>query len=348
MQYSVILENSLKAYLQKQKNFRALVKGVQRTLQDKKYKHTNSSFEDFIKSRWNISKAQAYRYLISAKVIDQLEEFDIQPCYERICRSLYNCAKTPKQMKLLWGSILRTAGNRPDSINSSHVKKMWKQLCADKNYNKICHYEDEIMNKIEKSLNEYSKDSKQRQIKSIDDNNTHSNNYPSPIMNVPIIPSNNNINTVNEINNYYNTPYTQVEYPLLTISTQPSQQETYYPSPIQTSPSSNNIYNKGNNVKPLNITTLSVPSVNVIKYPVYEVQLPSPLPTQVPSQLPSPLPTQVPPQLPSPLPTQIPPQLPSPLPTEVPPQLPTVSINNQCAPIFTNYQEQPQQIVYYY
>ncbi|KAG4096027.1 hypothetical protein H8356DRAFT_1044137 [Neocallimastix lanati (nom. inval.)] len=194
MQNSIILQNTLNAYFEKQRSFKALVKSVQRSLQSKEYKLYTCTFEEFIKSKWNISKAQAYRYLISAKVIDQLEEFEIQPCYERICRSLYNCAKTLNQMKLLWGSVLQTAGNRPDCINSSHVNKMWKKLCADKKYDKICHYEDEIMNRVERSLNKHSKDVKQKQLynKDIKKNDTNPKSdsyqisyYPSPGLNIP-------------------------------------------------------------------------------------------------------------------------------------------------------------------
>ncbi|KAL6594757.1 hypothetical protein U3516DRAFT_672396 [Neocallimastix sp. 'constans'] len=58
----------------------------------------------------------SYRYLISAKVLDQLEEFEIQPSYERLCRSLHSCAKTTQQMKLLWRTILNIVGTSPDNI----------------------------------------------------------------------------------------------------------------------------------------------------------------------------------------------------------------------------------------
>jgi len=59
-------------------------------------------------------------------------------------------------MKLLWKSVLQKAKNRPDCINSSHVKKAWKELCMDKRYSHICHCEEEIMSNIEKSLNNYN------------------------------------------------------------------------------------------------------------------------------------------------------------------------------------------------
>jgi len=164
MQESTFFENPLNIYISKQRKFKSLVKSVQRSLKSKEYKQHGYSFDEFIKRRWNISKAQAYRYLISAKVLDQLEEFDIQPSYERLCRSLYNYAKTPQQMKLLWGTILKKARSRPDCINSSHVTKIWKELYSDERYSHICNFKKQIMDKVEKSLNMYSRKMKLKQI----------------------------------------------------------------------------------------------------------------------------------------------------------------------------------------
>ncbi|ORX45735.1 hypothetical protein BCR36DRAFT_107800, partial [Piromyces finnis] len=60
-------------------------------------------------------------------------------------------------MKLLWEAVLKKSNNQPDNINSSHITKIWKELCLDKRYSHICHYEDDIINKVEKSLKYYSK-----------------------------------------------------------------------------------------------------------------------------------------------------------------------------------------------
>jgi len=299
MQNKIIIQNTLKAYFEKQRSFKALVKDVQQSLQSKEYKLYSCTFDEFIKSRWNISKAQAYRYLISAKVIDQLEEFNILPCYERICRSLYNCAKTQNQMKLLWGAILQSAGNRPDCINSSHVTKMWKKLCSDKKYNKICHYEDEIMNKIEKSLNKNSKDVKRKQLHKETKQTspkivTQLSYYPSPCLNVPVIPSNDSSQTTTTLNNnnnnnniiYIGNPNTSQisQYP------SPTQNESIfslnesisYSIPSSSSPASvcsSQLSNEAT-VDPLNSTFIAVPTVNLIERPVLEVQY-SPQPISI-------------------------------------------------------------------
>jgi len=101
-----------------------------------------------------------------AKVIDQLDEFEIKPSYESLCKSLNDNAKSPIQMKLLWSKILQKTNNRPDCINSTHVQQYWKELCMDKRYSNICHYIDEydIKDKIEKSLNKLSTIKKCKQL----------------------------------------------------------------------------------------------------------------------------------------------------------------------------------------
>ncbi|OUM68798.1 hypothetical protein PIROE2DRAFT_3497, partial [Piromyces sp. E2] len=126
----------------------------------------------------------AYRYLIAAKVLNQLQEFYIQPCYERLCRSLYNCAKNSKQMKLLWKTILEKIGNRLYLINSSYIIKVWKDLCKEEKYQYIFHTEDEILSKIEKTLNKYSQEKKLKKMmqnvkKENDQSKSFSNNQKS-------------------------------------------------------------------------------------------------------------------------------------------------------------------------
>jgi len=141
---------------------------------------------------------EAYRYLICAKVLDQLKEFEIKPSYERLCRSLYNNAKTSSQMKLLWSTVLIKAGGRPDFINSTHISKIWKELSQNKRYDDICHFEDNIMNKIEKSSNKVSKEKKHKQLhlnksnslNSLNSSNSlnslnHSKSLNSQITNIP-------------------------------------------------------------------------------------------------------------------------------------------------------------------
>ncbi|OUM57338.1 hypothetical protein PIROE2DRAFT_17716, partial [Piromyces sp. E2] len=121
---------------------------------------------------------QAYRYLLCAKIIDQLEEFEIQPNYERLCRSLNKYAKTTQQLKLLWGMILKKINNNVDLITSSLVSKTWNELCKDKTYSHICHFEESIITKVENSIKEHSKKLKQNQLKpKSNNNNSHPKAY---------------------------------------------------------------------------------------------------------------------------------------------------------------------------
>ncbi|OUM57039.1 hypothetical protein PIROE2DRAFT_18102, partial [Piromyces sp. E2] len=122
-----------------------------------------------------------YRYLLSAKVLSQLEEFKIQPNYECLCRSLFKYAKKPEQLKLLWKTILEKTRGRLECINSSCVGKIWKELCVDKKYSNICQNEEDIMNRVELTLNKYSKKLKTKQLNTSKsetiDNKANKNTY---------------------------------------------------------------------------------------------------------------------------------------------------------------------------
>ena len=79
-------------------------------------------------------------------------------------------------MKLLWGMILYKINKKVDLITSSLVTKTWNELCKDKKYSSICNFEDSILTKIENTIKQHSKKSKQNQLKSYINNNTKSYN----------------------------------------------------------------------------------------------------------------------------------------------------------------------------
>ncbi|KAG4096741.1 hypothetical protein H8356DRAFT_1309411 [Neocallimastix lanati (nom. inval.)] len=141
---NVSYEKLIQDYISKQRRFKYLVKQIQKAIESCEYKRHGYSLNEFTKKNWNISQIEAYRYIIAAKVMDQLQEFEIQPNYVNLCKSLYNYAKTPEQLKLLWKTLLNKAKGRPYYINSSHVSKTWKELYQDKKYTHICHYEESI------------------------------------------------------------------------------------------------------------------------------------------------------------------------------------------------------------
>jgi len=119
-------------------------------------------------------------------------------------------------MKLLWGMILNKINKKVDLITSSLVTKTWNELCKDKKYSSICNFEDSILTKIENTIKQHSKKSKQNQLKSYINNNTKTNNYipkdqntinnnylisPETTSQCVIIPSNDCVYNENVINN---------------------------------------------------------------------------------------------------------------------------------------------------
>jgi len=111
-------------------------------------------------------------------------------------------------MKLLWGMILKKANKKVDLITSSLVTKTWNELCKDKKYSSICNFEDSILTKIENTIKQHSKKSKQNQLKSYNNNNnTRPNNSyltsPENSSQSVIIPSNECVFNENIIINQY-------------------------------------------------------------------------------------------------------------------------------------------------
>jgi len=211
------MENiSLSSQIEKQRAFISLIKDVQVSLNSKEYKKQGYSFNEYVKMKWNISQAQAYRYLICAKVLDQLEEFEIKPSYERLCKALHDAAKNPIQMKLLWSTILMKTKNKPEFINSNYVTKVWNELCKNEKFSHICNYENDIIAKVESSLNKFLREKKRNQLNCNKTPNKMSS-YPLPTLPEPlsdslikkqnIINNNNiiNITNINDVNiNYIN------------------------------------------------------------------------------------------------------------------------------------------------
>ncbi|ORY84536.1 hypothetical protein LY90DRAFT_220823 [Neocallimastix californiae] len=128
MNKNIESENSHNSYFSKQRQFKSLVKNIQKDIISKEYEKQGYSFKSYVRRTWNISQIQTYRYLISAKVLDQLEEFEILPCCENLCRFLYNCTETPEQIKLLWRTVINNMGSNPESINVSYVRQIWNEF----------------------------------------------------------------------------------------------------------------------------------------------------------------------------------------------------------------------------
>ncbi|OUM57337.1 hypothetical protein PIROE2DRAFT_17715 [Piromyces sp. E2] len=183
MEDIAFLENPLNVYLLKQVEFKKYVDEIQQSLNSKEYLKQGCSIEEFVKTKWNISKTQAYRYVLCAKIIDQLKEFEIQPNYERLCRTLNKYAKTVQQMKLLWGMILKKTNKNVELITSSLVTKTWNELCKNNNFSNVCYTEKSFMNKVENTMKEHSKKVKQNQLKSNNIYNINTKTYSQTTQN---------------------------------------------------------------------------------------------------------------------------------------------------------------------
>ncbi|KAL6605443.1 hypothetical protein LY90DRAFT_630957 [Neocallimastix californiae] len=224
-------ESSLTIYLRKQKKFVTLVNSIQKAISSKDYRKQGYTFNSYVKKNWNISKAQAYRYLISAKVLDQLKEFKILPNYERLCKIISSLTKTHEQVTLLWKTVLRKVENRLDEIDTSFITKVWKELCENEKYNYICHIKNNIGNNNEDSKNRDSEISENKIFTENESNsNIISNNLSYSIISSPENSENCIlINNNSSQNSYYPSPsFSEIE--LQSVNNY-SSQISFIPSP---------------------------------------------------------------------------------------------------------------------
>ncbi|KAL6628051.1 hypothetical protein U3516DRAFT_658481 [Neocallimastix sp. 'constans'] len=245
----------ISSYIEKQKQFISQVKSIQHDIINKEYKKHGCSFNDYVKSKWNISKAQAYRYLISAKVLDQLKEYDILPNYERLCRTINSITETPQQIKLLWGIIIKRYRNSPDNINSSMITKVWKELCMDKKYSNVCHIESGFSDKIERTLGDYSRRIKSKQLNSkTAKTNQNVNNIKNNVS--PNIPTT-IISPISINDNSIPSPVPTIVSPTITV---PENTVSY-----------KNNFSSQNNIQLATITT-TAPTNEICYIPTYQPQ----------------------------------------------------------------------------
>ncbi|OUM64378.1 hypothetical protein PIROE2DRAFT_8850 [Piromyces sp. E2] len=234
------------SYLEKQNNFKKFVSEIKNSLESKEYNKNDKTITEFLIS---------YRYLVCAKVLDQLKEFTIQPNYECLCRVLAKFAITHQQMKLLWSTILLKVNNNFDLITTSLVTKIWKELCHNKKFHHICHYEDDIMNKVDIFLKYRSRNLKKRQINHIYNNK---NNYISSCVLYPQT-------GFNETKNYYVSPICSPQFSNQIISNQNIFNQVTSNQIISNQINSNNIINNQRNSGNIQVSLPLSPS-NEISY----------------------------------------------------------------------------------
>lgn len=86
---------------------------------ERQYRATHSTFEEYCQERWNMKRAQAYRLIEASEVINRLSPIgDIIPTNEAQTREL---AKLPDEDQVLaWQAVIATAPG--GNVTASHVK----------------------------------------------------------------------------------------------------------------------------------------------------------------------------------------------------------------------------------
>ncbi|KAG4106982.1 hypothetical protein H8356DRAFT_1301818 [Neocallimastix lanati (nom. inval.)] len=116
--------------LKKQEKFRRTVLATKVIVSQKLYKAYSNSLEKYFNDKWKLSRAQVYRFLDCAKIIEKLSDFELQPCNERVCRSLNKLTKNTKYMRILWREVLKSINNDIQLVNSVLVEKIYKDLIS--------------------------------------------------------------------------------------------------------------------------------------------------------------------------------------------------------------------------
>ncbi|KAJ3169517.1 hypothetical protein HDU88_000707 [Geranomyces variabilis] len=112
----------------KQKRFARTVLAVHAIVSQKLYKTKANSLEAYFRDAWKISRAQVYRFLDCAVILKQLEKFSEQPCRERLCRSLKRVAKNRADIHALWAAVLEKVNNEHESVTSTIINNVWREL----------------------------------------------------------------------------------------------------------------------------------------------------------------------------------------------------------------------------
>ncbi|KXS12482.1 hypothetical protein M427DRAFT_137193 [Gonapodya prolifera JEL478] len=115
----------------KQRGFQTTVFAINEIVQKKLYKSKANSLEGYFRTQWKMSRAQVYRFMDSAYVLNNLDGFEDLPARERICRALKKLTKTRQELRLLWHRVLdRHSGMMMDQLNSTSVMTAYKDLEA--------------------------------------------------------------------------------------------------------------------------------------------------------------------------------------------------------------------------
>eukprot|EP00842_Homolaphlyctis_polyrhiza_P001045 jgi/Hompol1/1941/HPOL_001413-RA len=113
-------------HVRRLKRFRETVAAVNEIVNKKLYRIRNSTLESYFRDTWKMSRAQVYRLLDCAIVLQQLDGFADLPSRERLCRSLKKLPKTRSEMRKLWKQVLVCTPAK--DVRSTTIEAVWNDL----------------------------------------------------------------------------------------------------------------------------------------------------------------------------------------------------------------------------
>ncbi|KAJ3272776.1 hypothetical protein HK104_004408, partial [Borealophlyctis nickersoniae] len=108
--------------------FYETVLAIRSIVTNKLYKGKGTSLEAYFRDRWGVSRAQVYRFMDCAMVLQQLDGFTQLPCRERFCRALKRLCRTTQDIRRLWASVLECVGSESTTLTSSLIQRVHQRL----------------------------------------------------------------------------------------------------------------------------------------------------------------------------------------------------------------------------
>lgn len=137
----------------RRQHFPRTVLAIHHIVDSKLYKARKPSLEAYFKDRFQISRAQVYRFMDSALVLQvrvhtcacmgqccqpcaadallgqALDNVDPVPCRERQCRAIKKVTKTRHHRRALWLEVLEKYGvASADTVTSTQIEQVWRDL----------------------------------------------------------------------------------------------------------------------------------------------------------------------------------------------------------------------------
>lgn len=110
--------------------FKRKVLAIQRIVASRQYRCVADSLERYFRERWDMSRAQVYRFIDCAEVFTYLEGIEPQPSKERLCRSLKRVAKTRDEMRMLWTAALDSVNKQANLLSARIIEATWEALAS--------------------------------------------------------------------------------------------------------------------------------------------------------------------------------------------------------------------------